>query len=318
MLALDALRRPYLDVRFRIRGGAWARIVERPGLWMSPSEQQQLVADVQTVVRASVPGGTLDYGVFSGPECLDRAVLTIIYRGSDQRPVAFNALHVLDCELRGHPEAVVHLGLLMIDPAFRQRQMTGALYGITCFLLCARQQMRPFWVSNVTQVPRVFGIVGDFIEDVYPAAHAGARRSFAHLQLARQVVSRHRAVFGTGPEAAFDEEKFIISDSYTGGSDNLKKSFDDAPKYRDECVNQMCREQLDYARGDDFLQIGRFTFSVARRYLTRTGSVVSPVFLLTQGAMLFVESFVAPVLQWITPDRAMGPLRPAMEPGVTP
>ncbi len=285
---------------------------------MPKDELAQLVEDVRTVVRASVPAGELDYGVMSDPASLDRCVITLIHRESDGAPIAFNALHLLPCELRGRPEQVVHLGLLMIAPGVRQQGLTGALYGITCFLLSMRRQMRPFWVSNVTQVPVVFGIVGDFIEDAYPSVHPGARRSFDHLQLARQVTSTWRHVYGTGPEAEFDEERFILTNSYTGGSDNLKKSYDEAPKYRDERVNALCAAQLDYDRGDDFVQLGRFTFAVARRYLTRSGSMISPAMLVLRGAMLFVEGVVAPVAQWLTPSRAMGALRTATEPGVTP
>lgn len=309
MLALDAFRQRYLDVRFRTRGKSRARIVEYPGRWMAPAELEKLVEDIRTVIRAGIPSGELDYGVVSDPERLDHAVLTIIYAEPDGQPVAFNALHVLPCELRGREEEVVHLGLLLVDPKFRQSGLTGALYGITCFLLCMRRQARPMWISNVTQVPLVFGIVGDFIDDVYPSAHPNARRTFAHVQLARQVASRFRHVYGTGPDAEFDAERFILKNSYTGGSDNLKKSFADAPKYRDEAVNEMCRTQLDYERGDDFLQIGRFTFTVARKYLTRSASVISPLFLITHGAMLFVESILAPVVQWFTPSRPMGALR---------
>jgi hypothetical protein len=318
VLALDALRRRHLDVRFRTRRGARAHVVERPGEWMSPADQESLVDDLRRVVRAGVGDAGLDYGVFASSEVLKRAVITVIYAEGTGRPVAFNVLQVLECELHGRPEEVLHLGLVMIDPEYRQSGLTGALYGITCFLISARRQMRPFWISNVTQVPLVFGIVGEFVEDVFPRARPGARRSFAHLQLARQLVARHRAAFGVGPEAEFDEDRFILRNSYTGGSDNLRKTFAEATPYRDEVVNTICREQLDYARGDDFVQLGRFTFSVARRYLTRSAALISPLALLTHGAMLLGESFVAPALQWLTPGVAMGAVRPAHEPGQSP
>ena len=318
MLAFDAFRRRYLDVRFRTRRGARLRLVERPGLWMSEAEQRAIVEDVRQVVVAGVGPAGLGYGVIADPETLKRAIVTVIYSEHTGQPVAFNALHVLECELRGRTEEVLHLGLVMIDPAYRQAGLTGALYGITCFLLCARGQMRPFWITSVTQVPLIFGIVGEFVEDVFPTPGTGARRSFAHLQLARQLTTNYRHVYGVGPEAEFDEEKFILRNAYTGGSDNLKKSFDEAPKHRDEAANAMCRTQLDYARGDDFVQVGRFNVSVARRYLTRSADLISPFSLLTHGAMLLGESVVAPAMQWLTPERAMGDLRPAREPGVTP
>jgi hypothetical protein len=313
MLALDAFRRRHLDVRFRTRHGARARVVERPGLWMSGAEQMALVEDIRAVVRTGVPQGDLDYGVIADPETLKRAIITIIYDEETGKPAAFNALHVLECEIQGRTEEVLHLGLLMIDPAYRQQGLTGALYGITCFLISARRQMRPFWITSVTQVPLIFGIVGRFAVDVFPTWIPGGRRSFTHLQIARQLVTRHRAVFGTGPDAEFDEQTFVLRNAYTGGSDNLKKTFDEAPKFVHEIANVMCRDALDYDRGDDFVQVGKFTITVAQNYIMRSRDIVSPLFLVTQAFFLFGESFVAPLLQWLTPTRAMGGLRPARE-----
>jgi hypothetical protein len=312
MLALDAFRRRYLDVRFRTRQGARARLIERPGLWMNEAELRAIVDDIKRVMVAGVGAGGLDYGVVSDPDTLKRAIITMIYDEDDGRAVAFNALHILDVEVHGRQEEALHLGLVMIDPAYRNAGLTGALYGITCFLLCARRQMRSFWITNVTQVPLIFGIVGDFVEDVYPTMRPGARRSFAHLQIARQLTTKYRRIYGVGPEAEFDEERFVLRNAYTGGSDNLKKTFDDAPKYFNDAANAMCKRELDYARGDDFVQVGRFSFSVARRYLTRSSDLISPFALLTHSVMLLGESVFAPIMQWLTPDQAMGSLRPAV------
>jgi hypothetical protein len=62
--------------------------------------------------------------------------------------------------------------------------------------------LRQKWISNVTQVPSVVGMVSQTFSDVFPSPHPDARQSFAHLQLARGIMSRHRAVFGVGEEAA--------------------------------------------------------------------------------------------------------------------
>ena len=67
----------------------------------------------------------------------------------------------------------------------------------------------------------------------------------------------HRDAFGVGTEAGFDRERFVITNAYTEGSDGLKKAYSAAPKHRDQRYNEMCLRQLDYERGDDFLQIGR-------------------------------------------------------------
>jgi hypothetical protein len=167
------------------------------------------------------------------------------------------------------------------------------------------------WISSVTQVPAVFGMVAESFDQVYPAADASAVQRYDHLHLARQIMARHRAVFGVGADAEYDEARAIILDAYTGGSDNLKKRWDDAPKHRHEVHNEACRAALDYDRGDDFLQIGQVTLRAARRYFTRSAAGVSPVAFGVTFALLALEALVAPVIQWFAADTAMGDLRPA-------
>jgi hypothetical protein len=286
------------------------RILERPGLWMPEPELARLVEDLQSVVRACVPAGELGYGAASGSrERLNTSVLTLVY-DPDGRPVAFNALALLDCELRGQPVEVLHLGLVMVAPGVRASGLSAMLYGLTCFLLFARRQLRPLWVSNVTQVPSVFGMVAEQFENVYPTSDPADPQRYDHLHLARQIMARHRHVFGVGPDAEFDERRSVILNAYTGGSDNLKKSFADAPKHRHERHNETCQRELDYARGDDFLQLGQFTLSVARGYFTRSASLLSPSALAARFAFMALGSLVAPALQWFSADRAMGDLRP--------
>ena len=311
MFSVAKLGTRFLDFQFTTRYGARARIVERPGRWMAEAELSRLVEDLRSVVRASLPAGSLDYGVLTGdPERLRNAILTVIYADDDGRPVAFNALAILDCELRGRPVEVIHLGLVMIDPGYRAKGVSGILYGLTCFLLYARRQMRTLWFSNVTQVPAVFGMVGEAFANVYPDPARRARRSFEHLVLARQVLARHRHVFGVGPEAGFDERRFVITNAYTGGSDNLKKPFAEAAQHRHEVFNEACRRELDYERGDDFLQIGQFDLRAARDYFRRSLPTLSARALLQQFGFLFAESLLLPLLHWATPSRQFGSLRP--------
>jgi hypothetical protein len=311
MLSPATLARPYLDESVSARGGARVRIVERPGRWMAYQALDQLVTDLQRVVRTATPAGTLDYGVASGDRArLDDAIVTVVYDRSST-PIAFNALTLLDCELRGRPIEVLHLGLVMVDPAHRAGGLSGVLYGLTAFLLFARRRLRPLWVSNVTQVPAVFGMVSESFDNVFPTA-AGARQSYDHLHLARQIMARHRHVFGVGPDAEHDETRAIIRNAYTGGSDNLKKSFDAATKHRNDLHNDACRIALDYDRGDDFLQLGQVTLGAARRFFTRSSSTVSPVAFALTFTLLALEALVAPVIQWFAADTPMGDLRAAL------
>jgi len=312
MLSPATLARPYLNESVSARGGARVRIVERPGRWMDRQHLDQLITDLQRIVRAATPAGSLDYGAASGDRArLDDAIITIVYDRAGT-PIAFNALTLLDCELRGRPIEVLHLGLVMVDPAHRAGGLSSVLYGLTAFLLFARRRLRPLWVSNVTQVPAVFGMVSESFDDVYPTPDPDSRQSYDHLHLARQIMARHRRVFGVGSDATYDEQQAIIRNAYTGGSDNLKKGFEDAPKHRNDVYNAACLSSLDYDRGDDFLQLGQVTLGAARRFFTRSSPAVSPVAFLRTFALLALESLVAPVLQWFAADTPMGDLRPAL------
>ena len=216
---LSALRQKRLDLSFRSGGGVRARIIERPAEWMAPEAIASILDDLRKVAARTLQGEPLDYGVFRADgQALRRAIVTILYREDNGEPVAFNALAVMDLTIHGRPVEVTHLGLVMIDPAIQGQGLSWILYGLTCLILFVRNQFRPIWLSNVTQVPAVVGMVSEMFSDVFPNPGVGTVRSFDHLLLARQIMAGRREVFGVGPEAAFDEESFVISNAYTGGS----------------------------------------------------------------------------------------------------
>lgn len=299
----------YLDVTWSAGAGVVVRVVERPGRWMSEEAQRALLADLRAVVAKTLDQG-LEYGVLTGdPERLRQAIVTILYDRATGAPIAFNALSVMDVELRGRPIEALHLGLVMVDPGYRTQGLSWVLYGLTCILVFFRKGLRPVWISNVTQVPAVIGKVAEGFTSAFPNPFEPSRRSFDHLTVAREIMRRHRHVFGVGPEAGFDEERFVITDAYTGGSDNLKKTFDEAPKHRDERANELCRSELDYDRGDDFLQLARLDLGTARGYLLREvprDSLPAVVWQLVFGVLAGV---VLPVLHWLKPAEAFGELR---------
>jgi hypothetical protein len=308
---LQALSQPTIDLTLRTHRGLLTRIVESPGHSLPAPECDALVSQLRAVADKTLPKQSLAYGIFSGEaERLSRAIVTLICEEATGRPIAFNALSVMDVELDGEPVEVTHLGLVMVDPEVQGRGLSWVLYGLTALVLFARDGLRPKWVSNVTQVPAVVGMVSQTFADVFPSPQATARRSFAHLQLARGIMRRHRATFGVGAEAGFDEARFVITNAYTGGSEALKKPFEAAAKHRDESCNAFCARELDYRRGDDFLQLGRIDLAGARQYLLREVPHGSLPALLAAGAALALQRLVLPAVHWFDDSRPFGTLRP--------
>lgn len=308
---LKALSGAFLDLRFRPNPGVTVEIVERPGAWMDPADLDKLITACRQVVAACLNGRQLDYGLFAHDGAAwSRSVVTLIRRSGDGRPIAFNAMPLLSVVRAGQPAEVLHLGLVMVDPAERSGGLSWILYGLTCFALFLRRGLRPLWISSVTQVPAVVGMVAETFDEVYPAPDRSSP-TFAHRHIAHQIISRERSAFGVGEDAGFDPDRQIISNAYTGGSDNLKKSYDSAAKHRDERYNRFCAEVLDYDRGDDLLQIGRIDLATACRYLQRSVPRHAIPQLLVQGLFIAISALLAPLVQWLDAEHPMGRLRPA-------
>lgn len=252
-----------LDLRFRVARDHDLRVVERPGLRLDAEACVRLVDELRRVADRCIPGGTLRYGVLSGcKDRLDRVVVAVLYERSTGRPLGFNAMTWMEVTVGGRSRNVLHAGLVMIDPETRRGGCLGLLSAAPALVAFARNGLRPLWVSNVTQVPAVAGRFANAVADVFPAPGREAPPTHTHVELAAQIMARHRDVFGVGDDAELDLARFVIRNAYTGGSDDLKKSWTDACKHRDERFNRLCRELLDYDRGDDLLQIGTLTVGV--------------------------------------------------------
>ena len=307
-----AFGRRYMDVTIRSGPEYIARIIERPGLWMEADSLAELSHQLRLVAARTLDAGGLTYGVFSGDKSrMEDVIITLVSR-RDGTPAAFNALAVMTLDTAPNPTEVLHLGLVMVDPDERSKNLSWVLYGLTCFLIFLRRQFRPIWVSNVTQVPAVVGMVSQMFSDVWPSPRQG-RRTLNHVLLARRIMATQRHVFGVGPEARFDEERFVIKDAYTGGSDDLKKTWDDAPKHRDASYNDFCARSLNYARGDDVLQLGQMDLAAMRTYLSREVPKSAVVGLILTGGLVTLRRIVLPAVHWLDSTKDWSVLRPYLK-----
>ncbi|WP_310619453.1 hypothetical protein [Flexibacterium corallicola] len=308
---LRLLAQKHIDIKINNSPHLKTRIVERPGLWMTSTELDRLREDLHLIAGKTLDAKDLEYGVFSKDiEILEHVVITVIYRRADNHPIAFNALRFMPCDLGGVKHEVLHLGLVMVDPEEQRHGLSWVLYGLTCFLLFLRNQFRPLWVSNVTQVPAVVGMVSNTFSQVYPNPGEGTRQSLMHLLLSRSIMMNHRSAFGVDETAGFKEHESVITDAYTGGSDSLKKRFVDATSHRDPVFNAYCKEVLDYERGDDVLQIGKIDLAAAQRYIRDQVPRKSLRSLLTAACFVLLQRLLLPVLHWFDSSRNWKTLRP--------
>ena len=307
---LGAVRRPYLDISMPTGNGYMTRIVERPGKWMSDAELAALSEKLRAIASQTLAAGALTYGVFSGDaKRMQHSIITLVSDAQTGQSIAFNALAVIEADMHGQDEEVLHLGLVMVDRDVRSQGLSWILYGLTCILLWLRAGLRPLWISNVTQVPAIVGMVSDTFTNVAPRPGAETVQDFNKVLLSRVIMARHRHVFGVGQDAEFDEALGIIRNAYTGGSDDLKKTFDEAPKHRNAQINKFCELGLDYDRGDDFLQIGQIDTNAVRRFVMRSVPRGSLLAVLSLGGLVTLRRVVLPVLYWFDTKNDYGVLR---------
>lgn len=303
----------HLFCAFRLPGNLRLVIAERPGAWMNATELAAWSEPCRAIAQESLDGAEMAYGVFtagdSGEAFWSEAIISLIEDSRTGEALAFNVMRLLPVQIRGQDEHVLHLGLTMVSPAARGRSLASSLYILTCVLYYFRRQCRPFWISNVSQVPAVIGLVSETFIDVFPSLDNPDAPPARHLALATQIMAQHRSAFGVSDDAPFRPDRFIIEDAYRGGSDNLKKPFDATTAHRSEVFNSLCRDALDYDRGDDFLQIGRANAEAARRILRKRLPELHGLGLSLQLFSLFLTSLVAPVAQWLNPRRPQGDLR---------
>lgn len=306
---LRSVGRDYLDLSLRTGAGLHVRVYERPGLWMETKALDVLRTDLHAVAVHCLPDTSLDYGVFDPTsDALSRSIVTVVSDDTG-RPIAINALALMKLDILPEPVEVLHLGLVMVVPDQRQRKLSWVLYGLTCFLIFIRRQMRPVWITSVTQVPAVVGMVDQLFTNVWPSPE-NQRHSLSHMMIAQAVMADHRHVFGVADAAGFDADRFVITDAYTGGSDALAKTWDVAAKHREDAYNTFCADQLDYARGDDLLQVGQMDVAAMRTYLSREVPRGAVLRILGAAAMVALSRIILPITHWADSSKIWGILRP--------
>ena len=286
--------------------------MESPGEWMSEKDLDQWIEHARKIAATST-SEDLEYGIIQGDrEHLKNVIVTMVFDKKSNRAIAFNCLVYMDIEIKGKVEKVIHLGLVMVDPNFRASGFSWVLYGLTSILLFFRNQLQPIWVTNVTQVPAVFGAVCSSYSNSYPDVD-GSKKTFDHIQIAHTMMAKYRGYFGVGVDAYFDDRKFIICNSYTGGSDGLKKTFDQATKHRKSKYNDFCEQYLDYERGDDILQIGQLNLEASKNYLLKNVPRTSLIAVISGLLFTILSSWLLPIYYWFRSDLHFGELRPWSE-----
>jgi hypothetical protein len=287
------------------------KVWDEPGKWSSEDEIKKIQSDLLIISKNSQGKKDIPlYGpLLPGRENLRNKLITIAYDKKTGKPAGFCAQTHIELQNSNNPLIVTHLGLVYIDPAFQKKGMASILYVLPNVLNYIRMGMRPYWISSVTQVPAVVGMVSKHYAYVYPSCEEGNYQSAEQYLIGKEIMKSHRHVFGVGEDAEYDAKKQIILNAYTGGSDNLKKSFEESSKYRDEKYNDLCKNSLDYDRGDDFLQLGKLNVDTLLKFSSNK-ACDRPILSKTLNvSILIARNLYIPIFRFIFTTKKPGEIK---------
>jgi len=286
-------------------------VYERPGIWCDDEELESLVKDLRAVATAGQEGKPIPwYGPLTGErKDLRNRIISVAYDKKLKRPVGFSAQAYIHLREGAFSVEIVHLGLIYVDPTYQGKSVSYLLSLLPNVLILIKSGFRDTWVSSVSQVPAVVGLVATNYSHVYPSHDSHTRQTFMHRKLAQLMMDQHREVFGVGYEAGYDPVRQVITNAYTGGSDNMKKKFEDAAHHRSPEVNEMCRTHLSYERGDDFLQLGKLGNKVIVELFKNKLQKLSYVQIAMNLTIMSAAMILLPVLRWLIPANSLSQVR---------
>ncbi|MBW2734711.1 MAG: hypothetical protein JRH20_20180 [Deltaproteobacteria bacterium] len=230
--------------------GSWIELIDRPGDWMSDTELSTL-RDRLIDVMVSRVGETLNPGYFSTRRDMSARLVLIASRGGQD--TCFTAMAYAG---RYQGRLVLHSGLTV--SLQEARGMMQWLYAFGTGYVIMKQGFRRVWCTSITHTPRIYGSFVAYYRDVFPNLDPTARPKDFHIAIRDKVVNDYaRRVLGAEKPPEIDG-RFVLPGLRAKPDGGLFLPVDEktVAQHRDPKVNKRVAKLLDYARGDDVLQVG--------------------------------------------------------------
>lgn len=239
------------------------RVLREPRRRLSDAQSLELIEELR-LVAATCFDPVPDYqALVPRPDALDGKLIALA-RDRRGRLVGFMSAVLIRVEGLGE---VLHTGLTCVRPEARSAGLTHRLSrALLLSHLAHRGVFSTVWVSNVACVLSSLGNIALHFDDVYPSPFGGDRPAPAHLAVARAIDVRHRQDIAINSAARFDPDAFVFRGSVEGTG--FIKCEDDARfHHRDPTLNRFYTDRMDFGRGDEVLQVGKFSLLTFASYL---------------------------------------------------
>ncbi|MFT3858830.1 MAG: hypothetical protein QM742_15490 [Aquabacterium sp.] len=232
--------------------GKRIEIFKGPSRWMTPLQIEALQARLRAIASARF-GEEPRYSYFTDPDCFGNKLVVICSDSATHADHCFCAMSLLG---RHDGRPVIHLG--SVFSASENNGYLNYLYTFGLLFLAWRYGiLRKLHITSLTHAPKIFGIVADGFENVYPGVNPSQKPTQTHLALKDRLIDEYIKKDFKLPEVTCGENFLIPSLRRThDGILLFPDSAETAPRYRNEAVNRRVLSLVDFQRGDDILQIG--------------------------------------------------------------
>lgn len=227
----------------------------RPGLWMKKKQLIKIQNRMIAIAKKRLGAKPL-FGIYDRLDVFQNKFIT--FCSKEKNDLCFNAMSYI-----GHYNShnVIHMGATCCIAGNKGIMSMTYFWGL--LFLRMRHHARKIYVTGITHTPRLLGIMNNLFSDVYPNPFQnGAGPKPYHYDLVELFMNTYRHEWDLVNEPVIDK-RFIL-EGFRRQKDNsilYPDTVRTVPRHRNNAYNKYCYDNLDFARGDEFIMAGEFKFS---------------------------------------------------------
>jgi hypothetical protein len=241
---MNSLKFPYKKYRFEI--------YNKPGKWMSPSELNSIQERVGIIAMKRL-GMKPSFSFFKDVKYLSNKLIVLC---SDRKGSTDYSCCVMSYLGKHAKTNIMHLGAVYsVD---ENKGLMKLIYIIGLIYSFFKNGLfRKMYITSLTHTPKIFGVVTESFDNVYPNVNPQAVPSKLHLKLKEIFINTYLREWDLD-EIPEIQDSFVIKGFRVqkDGSILYPDTVQTVPRHRKKEFNERCFQMIDYHNGDEILQTG--------------------------------------------------------------
>lgn len=225
-------------------------IYNKPGKWMKSTELKKLQKRIK-IIAASKLGKSPTFSFFKDVTYLNNKMIVICSRRATSDDLCCCVMSHLG-KYKG--SNIIHLGAVYSISENRGLMQLVYIFGLL-YIFVKNWFFKRVYLTSLTHTPKIFGVVNECFENVYPNLDPHAKPSEIHITLKKifhqTYLKEWEYKILPRINKNFVIERFRVQND---GSILYPDTVNTVPKHRNEEYNKRCLSLIDVERGDEVFQ----------------------------------------------------------------